>query len=227
MFPNETPVRGGRWITATCLLFAVLASVGSAATLSDNLNAPTEYTELTFGSTWVAAGFGTDSGSYRLGTVTTLMQQDAAGALHLDLYANGQNQPTSLIGTLTSPSTYPTETIAPTVFGGSNLLLTPNTTYWLVMSAAGSGAFEWAYSTGHEGAGSGFQGTWGVSTDAGASWYTSDLQPMQMSVTAEPAGAAVPEPGPASLLLLALICCSAYFASGRSRAATFLRKDLN
>ena len=71
------------------------------------------------------------------------------------------------------------------------------------MSAPTSGAYEWAYAGDNTGSGVGFYPSWGVSNDAGRSWYTSDLQPMQMRVTADPVSS-VPEPGVSSLLLVGL-----------------------
>jgi hypothetical protein len=198
------------WPLAAALLLTVCSQ---AATLSDNLSAPTYYTELINGSSFIAAGFQTDGSGYTLSSVTALMQQDAPGSLSLRLYSNAPQpapsdlgfQPGTLLGTLTSSGVYP-GTLGQATFSGNNLLLAPDTTYWLVMSSP-TGTYEWAYAADNSGTGAGFYPSWGVSTDSRTSWYTSDLQPMQMSVTADPTSSTTPEPAVTSLLLVGLALC--------------------
>jgi len=198
------------WPLAAALIFTACSQ---AATLSDNLSAPTYYTELINGSTFITAGFQTGNSSYTLSSVTALMQQDTPGTLNLSLYSNATQptaydlgyQPGTLLGTLTSSGAYP-GTLGQITFDGNNLPLSPDTTYWLVISSP-TGAYEWAYAADNSGSGVGFYPSWGTSTDAGTSWYTSDLQPMQMSVTADPATSSTPEPGVSSLLLIGLALC--------------------
>ena len=214
MFPRKF------WSLATALFLAVCSQ---AATLSDNLNATTDYTELINGSTFITAGFQTDHSSYTLTAVTALMQQDAPGTLSLGLYSNAApslandlgSQPGTLVGSLTSPGSYPTA-LSQVTFGSNSLLLSPDTTYWLVMSAPTSGTYEWAYAGDNTGSGVGFYPSWGVSTDAGRSWYTSDLQPMQMSITADPVSN-TPEPGVASLVFVGLALVGVKRWKGSSR----------
>jgi hypothetical protein len=191
----------------------IAAACSQAATLSDNLNSPTYYTELINGSNFITAGFQTGDSSYTLSSVTALMQQDTPGALSLSLYSSATQpvaydlgfQPGTLLGTLTSTGTYPA-TLSQVIFGGNALTLAPDTTYWLVMSSP-TGMYEWAYAANNDGAGAGFYPSWGTSTDSGASWYTNDLQPMQMSVTADPAVSSVPEPAIAALFFVGLALC--------------------
>ena len=54
------------------------------------------------------------------------------------------------------------------------------------------------------GSGAGFQQTWGVSDDAGLTWFTYDIYPTQMRVTITTAAAAVPEPATLALLATGL-----------------------
>lgn len=194
MFPKSF----AHYSLISALFLATLCA--QATTLSTNLTAGTEYTELIEGSTWITAGFGTDASSYNLTLITALMQQDAAGTLNLDLYSNANNQPARLLGRLTDPGSYPAGGLGPASFGGANLSLAANTTYWLVMDAPVSGTYEWAYASGNAGSGPGFKGTWGVSANSGTSWFTSDWQPMQMSIEANSISG-TPEPGSSCLLL--------------------------
>ncbi|MBV8867127.1 MAG: hypothetical protein JO210_17150 [Acidobacteriaceae bacterium] len=187
------------------LLFALGAR---ATTLSDNLTSPTFATELINGTTWITAGFRTASSSYLLNSATFLMQQDSPGTLNVALYSSTAMQPAnnlgyqpgSQLGSLTATATFPS-LLGQVTFGGNNLLLTPDTTYWLVMSAPISGSYEWAYESGNSGSGIGFNPSWGISNDSGASWFTDNLQPMQMSVKGTPVSA-TPEPDAVRLVLL-------------------------
>jgi hypothetical protein len=186
----------------------LIAPCAKATVLSDNLQSPTYYTELVGGQTEITAAFRTDDSAYVLNSVTALMQQDSPGALTLSLYASQAVppndlgfQPGKLLGTLFSPSTYPTA-LATASFGGADLMLSPDTTYWIVMSVPTSGKYEWAYAASNEGTGVGFYPSWGASSNGGQSWYTDDLQPMQMSVSAD---VATPEPNLSSLLLFGLV----------------------
>jgi hypothetical protein len=191
----------------------IFTACSQAATLSTNLSAPTYYTELINGSNFITAGFQTGDSAYILSSVTALMQQDAPGTLNLSLYSSAPQpaandlgvQPGTLLGTLTFSGSY-SSALSQVTFGGNNLQLSPDTTYWLVMSST-TGTYEWAYAADNSGSGAGFYPSWGTSTDSGASWYTNDLQPMQMSVTADPAVSSVPEPGVTSLSLMGLALC--------------------
>ena len=80
-------------------------------------------------------------------------------------------------------------------------MLAANTTYWLVMSAPISGSYEWAYAAGDSGSGTGYYPSWGISSDSGSTWFTDNLQPMQMSVIGTPVSV-TPEPSAFCLVLL-------------------------
>src|SRR5262249_20214051 len=104
-------------------------------------------------------------------------------------------EPGGLVGTLTSPTTYPSS-LAPVSFTSAGLPLAANTTYWIVLRAL-DGQFEWGWTPNNLGDGVGFQGVWGLSTDAAAFWWTQDIYPTQFavwvdcaapSITSQPAG---------------------------------------
>ena len=54
------------------------------------------------------------------------------------------------------------------------------------------------------GSGVGFQHTWGISGEAGLTWFTYDIYPTRMRVTATTTAAAVPEPATLALLATGL-----------------------
>ncbi len=210
----------GKFILVPLTLLVALGA--RATTLSDNLTSPTFGTELINGTTWITAGFRTGSSGYMLQSATFLMRQDSPGTLNVALYSstaiqpanNLSNQPGTLLGSLTAISTYP-PSLGEVTFSGNSLRLAAATTYWLVMSAPAGGGYEWAYETGTTGSGVGFYASWGISNDSGASWFTDNLQPMQMSVIGTPVST-TPEPAGGWLLLLgAAVFCTLLLPSNR------------
>lgn len=209
-----------RWFTSGVVIVGVVLgvewepnsptlSIGTAAAaaplvLSDNLHQATEGGELVAGSRSVSASFSTGaSGELLLDSVTLLMRMASAGQAQLDLHAAGPgpvDQPGGLLASLTAPSGF-SSTLAETVFAGNGLALTPQTTYWAVLRAI-SGDFEWAWTRQLSGVGVGFQGTWGYSDDAGASWETFATEAMQMGVTAQPVPGPLPLAGAVPALAL-------------------------
>ena len=207
------------YLATTCCLFLAASGWAKATTLSDNLSAPTDYTELVYGSNWTTASFGTGAANSTLSSATLLLQLDTGDVMNLDLYSDRNGQPGSLVGALTAPISYTSTSYSPTVFGGNGLSLSANTTYWLVANSS-NGQFEWAYTDDNTGSGSGFQHTWGFSTDGRQSWYTSDLEPMQMRVD-DSSSSAVPQPTALTLLLLgSTMLTLAFFPRRSSRART-------
>lgn len=173
-----------------------LGAPASAATvmLSDNLSATTEDVELVSADRFVSSSFSTGGQSaVTLDSITLRMRMDLPGQAQLDLYSDRPGTPgtpDTHIASLTSPSSF-SYTLSDHIFSGNNLSLSPNTIYWAVLSAI-NGDFSWAWTRALTGSGDGFQGTWGFSDTAGASWNTFDTEAMQMQVTAE----AVPGPLP-------------------------------
>ena len=169
----------------------------NAATLSSNLIAATTDVETASGDTWLTASFGTDSSGYMLGDVTLLLANSGSGVAEVDLYSDGGLQPGSFIAALSSPSTY-SSSLSPITFTSSGVTLAAGSTYWIVLKAL-AGDLDWAWTDDNTGTGAGFQNTWGETSDAGATWFTYDIYPLQFSVDA--ASSAVPEPGTATFLM--------------------------
>jgi hypothetical protein len=186
-------------IPLTTVALLGLAVTSQAEVLSSNLSAQPFYTDVVDGNTWIAAGFGTGASSYELTTATLILAQDSAGTPQLDLYSSTDGQPGTLLGALAGPDSF-SSTPSLTQFTAANLLLASNSSYWLVLKA-GSGSYEWAYTEDNTGSGAGFQGVWGESDDAGATWFSSDIEPMILGVNADPTGAAVPESQSSALVL--------------------------
>jgi hypothetical protein len=150
--------------------------------LSNNLSETTSSTEAASGSTWQTASFATGDSTYSLTSVTLLLANPSTGQARLDLYSDGNLEPGSLLGTLVSPDSY-SSTLEETPFSASDITLSPNSTYWIVLSAD-SGEFDWAWTSDNAGSGIGFQHSWGRSDDVGATWFSFDTFPTQFSVTA-------------------------------------------
>ena len=194
--------RGLAALILPAFLLAVATLDARATILFNNLTAGNGGSESTIGATWNAIAFTTDSTAYSQLSATLLLGQSSAGAPELDLYSTIGLEPKSLIKAFTAPAAY-SSTPAAATFTASNLALTANTTYWLVLKA-NSGAFDWEwtndFSVLHD---------WGQSTDSGATWFTSDAYPFQFSVTGT-----VPEP---ASWLAGLVAVAAVASFGRSR----------
>ena len=189
-------------VLAALALWATRPPSAAADTvvLSDNITGVVSGgTEAATGSNWLASSFGTGDATSQLDSITLLLQNPVAGSAVLDLYTDGGQQPGTLVGTLTAPSSY-LGPLVETTFTSSGITLAADSTYWVVLSAA-SGEFDWSWASSDSGTGVGFTDTWSQSLDGGSTWFTfvgPDSYPLQMIVTAS----AVPEPG--SLVLLGL-----------------------
>jgi hypothetical protein len=126
------------------------------------------------------------------------MRQIEPGSAVAEIYADDSFQPGTLIGTLDSPEEYP-GAFAQVYFSGNGITLSPWSTYWVVLSAA-SGGYEWAWTEDSTGDGVGFQHTFAISFDGGATWPDVFAeQPQLMRVTA-----ATPEPATLPVVAFAL-----------------------
>ncbi len=164
------------------------------------------------GQTWVGAPFRSD-GAATLASVTLLLANSVSGTAELGLY-QGTTQPATLIGRLTSPTSYSAQ-LSYTLFTGNNLALTGATPYWLVLYPV-SGQFAWAFTDSNTGSGVGFIPSWGVTDDAGLTWFTQASEPMKMRVEVD-AAQAVPEPASVALLLAGMALAASVAAAGRFR----------
>lgn len=195
-----------------------MAPAASAATiLSDNLSAAVSGTEAATGSTWLAASFGTDALQYVLDSMMLLLSNPSAGTAEVEVYDDGGLEPGSLIAVLTSTALFST-TPAQTTFTANGTTLSANSTYWAVLKAT-SGEFDWSWTSNNTGSGPGFQGSWGISTDAGATWFTYDVFPLQLSVIATPVATATPEAGTPALSTAGALAGAAAMFLRRRRAS--------
>jgi len=204
------------------LVCAAMAGAGAlrADTISSNLSATTAGTEAATGDTWLTASFGTSTSSAVLSSVALLLSNPVSGVAEVDLYTNSTSQPGSLVGTLTAASSY-TSALSDVTFSSSGLTLSANSTYWIVLKAL-SGEFDWGWTADNSGTGVGFQGTWGISSDAGSTWYTYAVYPTQFSVTTTDPATTVDvamEPGTGLLLAGGLLVGFVFLRRGRRWAA--------
>ena len=158
---------------------------GQATVLSSNLTATSAGTEATTGTTYNAVSFTTGTSSYTLTAVDLLLAETVTGTATAAIYSSVTNEPASLIGTLTSPTSYST-TLADTQFTSSGgITLAANTTYWVVL-AANSGTFNWSFAASDTGTGVGFTDSWAQTVTVGSSlnYFTYNSSPLQASITA-------------------------------------------
>jgi PEP-CTERM motif-containing protein len=190
--------------TATRLVVAFTActALTSAVTLTDNLSKTTGPTELIGGDTWISVAFLTDNANYQISSAALLLSSSGSSAAELDRYSAASGKPAQLLSTLMSPASFPS---VPSVvsFTGSSYILSPNSTYWLVLKAT-LGSFDWSWTSDNTGTGVGFLSQWGATDDAGTTWFTADSEPMQLRVLADPVAPAVPEPGSFTLAALSM-----------------------
>lgn len=124
-----------------------------------------------------------------LQSITLLLANPSAGQATVSVYTNGLISPATLVGS-TSPASY-SNAAAETTFNASDIPLTANTTYWVVLQTS-SGTFNWSFTKENTGTGSGYTHTWGESDDSGSSWQTYNVYPLQMRVTASSADTTAP-----------------------------------
>ncbi|MCG3127968.1 MAG: hypothetical protein CHACPFDD_02841 [Phycisphaerae bacterium] len=143
---------------------------------------------------WAAQSFFTGDSGARLISIEA-MAGDAVGAplVFAELHAYNDGEIGELVATLSVPDL--TGDIGPRVFVPTTpVMLTANTTYWLVLGAEapGDGGFYWSYAASNDFAGPGALGPWAYSTDSGASWTIGSDFPWMVRVNArrlQPIGA--------------------------------------
>jgi chitinase len=136
--------------------------------LSDNLHVAPQGEAVVSTVLRPAAGFTTGSSASVLASISVPLRIHTIGTATLTLHADNGGVPGALVGTLTSPSSY-SPSFAVTTFGGNNIALTANTSYWVVMEAA-TGDFGVVLAEGDTGIGVGFTGLGLQSADSGGTW---------------------------------------------------------
>jgi len=180
------------------LAVAATTAAGQSTILFDNIGNTSQGADVYSGTSWRALNFTTDGQPYTLNSVTLLLIEKTPGGAQVDIYS-GNSQPTTWVGTLTSPGTYPSS-LAPVTFTAAGTSLTANGSYWVTLHALGAGTIGWSWTRDNAGAGAGFSTKMAASRDAGAFWIPYANSPYQMNLTAS----AVPEPGAWAILLLSV-----------------------
>jgi hypothetical protein len=162
----------------------LLAPAVTAADLFDNLDRGPAGSEAVSGDRSLAAAFTSGSAAVRLQSVTLLLARTGPdGSAAVEIRSDEGLEPGALVATLAAPASY-SSTPQATTFTTDGVQLQTGATYWVVLGAA-SGTFEWSWTADSTGSGEGFGTLWDSSDDGGAGWYTHDLYPLQLRVTAE------------------------------------------
>ena len=162
----------------------LLAPALSAADLFDNLDRPAAGAEAVTGDRRLAAAFTSGPAAARLQSVTLLLARTSPdGSASLEIRSDEGLEPGGLVAALAAPASY-SSTPQATTFTTDGVQLQAGATYWVVLEAS-SGAFEWTWTADNTGSGEGFSTLWDSSDDSGAGWFTHDLYPLQLRVTAE------------------------------------------
>lgn len=178
-----TPIINGFGIRTMILAAAALgAGTLGAATISDNLSTISAGTRMVTGSSVVAGKFTTGSTSTTLTSVTLPLVNTSVGVANLFIFSETNSRPGSLVGTLTSPASFPTTLTNATFTSSTGIPLMANTSYYVVLQA-NSGTFGWSYTASSTGTGSAFQPVYSASTDNGVTWNTTTGEPQQMQIT--------------------------------------------
>jgi hypothetical protein len=190
-------------LSAAALVFS--SSLSAGVILTDNLSEPSDGSNTMSNIRYLAIDFRTDNNAYQLDTVTLLVAQDAGTTGPLVQLFSDAGQPGTLLATLNGPAAFPA-TLTDEDFTSPGLLLSPNTTYWIVAQTA-SGTAYWSDPTTSVGTGVGFLGQWAFLDSPPAPWTVLPVgdQPFQAEVTAD----VVPEPSTFALLAVPFLVLGA------------------
>jgi hypothetical protein len=108
------------------------------------------------------------------------MDQSTAGNITLALYTGTAQAPVTQVGTLTAPASI-ASSLSLTTFTTTGLILVPGTKYWVVLKP-NSGTFHWSTTNSSVSTGTGYTGQWASSSNAGSTWTSSTVSPLQMDV---------------------------------------------
>jgi hypothetical protein len=162
----------------------LLAPALPAADLFDNIDRPAAGAEAITGEHRLAAAFSSGPAAAGLESVTLILARTSAeGSAALEIRSDEGLEPGALVGTLAAPASY-SSTPQATTFTADGVQLAAGATYWVVLQAV-EGTFEWTWTADNTGSGDGFSTLWDSSDDGGAGWYTHDLYPLQLRVSAE------------------------------------------
>ena len=187
-------------VAAVCIAMAAVCPVARASViLFDNLsNGNNGFFGASAGS-WEAQRFKSDATNLQLISATLRLNSTTAGSYRLSLFSDVANQPGVSLGTLFNDTTANKPANGDVKFTFSQPM-TPNTNYWIVLSAdtgqpTGVG---WGATSTLTGSGAGFQLPSKQSLNQGATWIDRSV-PHQMQLEAD---LPVPEPSGVVLLLL-------------------------
>lgn len=178
----------------------------SAEVLTDNLGNASGGSFPVSDAQFQAQQFKTGNADFNLSAVTLLMLRSSeSGEALVQIWTDTGGDPAEpdlAVHTLTSPASY-SSSLASTLFTTTGFQLAANSSYWVVLSAAGGGGeFEWSFTSDASGAGAGFSTEWRESLTSGDIWSGGSDEPYQMKIE----GAAIPEPAaPAALSALAVL----------------------
>jgi hypothetical protein len=174
----------------TVVVTSGTGTIQSVETLSDNLAEPQfAWGSVQAGGIARAQAFSTGSASAVLQSITAMVQADvddidpldpSTFVLDVGIYSDNSGNPGSLVGTLTSPVGYSTDTENVT-FGGNGIALNAYTQYWFVAKAS-AGNFGIVETTSSSGNGAGFVPTGLLSWDSGTTWSSSFV--LQLKIVA-------------------------------------------
>lgn len=154
------------------VLSLVVAGAAHGDVIVNNLDSVIGGTNTARADYWRGTGFSTDDQAFIVDSVTLGIAESAAGAAALEIYTDGGGYPGISIGALDAPAIGAVGEY--TFDAGERILLSPYTTYWLVLRPT-SGTYLWTKSE-SGGAGASTEGpgvieaTFAVSSDDGDSW---------------------------------------------------------
>ena len=159
----------------------LLAPALPAADVFDNLDRASAGAEAVSGDRRLAAAFSSGPSAVGLESVTLLLARTSPdGDAALEIRSDEGLEPGALVAALAAPASY-SSTPQATTFTADGVQLQRGATYWVVLSAT-AGTFEWTWTADNTGSGEGFSTLWNSGEDGG--WYTHDLYPLQLRVTA-------------------------------------------
>jgi hypothetical protein len=168
------------------------SAITQVSNLSETQNSGWNVGDYGIGTQYTGSSFTTDSDSYTVNSVTARFQELTEGNLFLNIFSDNSGLPGTLIGQLSTnqnilPGSHNNYVFTP----NSSVTLAANTTYWL--TGESSGWYQWGNTSSPN-----QTGAWGIgdgivySSNQGASWNSFSNNPLQFSVDATSASAAVP-----------------------------------